>query len=161
MTLIGQNEETENCIANALRIAEYARRFARRHWSFLGPGSEKKWYGTHAHKLDGDWDRTAEDVMLNFAESGHPIFRASSALERGELKSKGGGEKSTHYNGSGETVELILRTVISVTQLSFYGAAADLCKELDPETHQVQGNPPRMGSERVDSWKDEDRVFWM
>ena len=27
-------------------------------------------------------------MMLNFAESGHPIFRAASALERGDLKSK-------------------------------------------------------------------------
>ena len=25
-------------------------------------------------------------MMLNFAESGHPVFRATSALERGELK---------------------------------------------------------------------------
>ena len=55
--------------------------------------------------------------MLNFAESGHPIFRATSALR-------------SHFNGSDETVELILRTVISVNQLSIYGAVADLCKEL-------------------------------
>ena len=30
------------------------------------------------------WYRTSERMMLNFAESGHPIFRATSALERGE-----------------------------------------------------------------------------
>ena len=41
-------------------------------WSFLGPGSEKTWYGTCSDKTDGDWDRTAERMMLNFAESGHP-----------------------------------------------------------------------------------------
>ena len=40
--------------------------------------------------------------MLNFAESGHPVFRASSALKRGELKSKGKGVKSIHLNGSDE-----------------------------------------------------------
>ena len=27
-------------------------------------------------KRDGEWDKTAEGVMLNFAESGHPVFRA-------------------------------------------------------------------------------------
>ena len=54
--------------------------------------------------------------MLNIAESGHLVFRATSALERGELKSKGGGKKSIHFNRSAETVELILRTVISVNQ---------------------------------------------
>ena len=68
--------------------------------------------------------------MINFAESGNPIFRGSSALERGELKSKGKGMKTIHYNGTDETIELILRTVISVNQLSVYGAAADLCGEL-------------------------------
>ena len=68
--------------------------------------------------------------MINFAESGNPIFRASSALERGELKNKGKGMKTIHSNGTDETFELILRTVISVNQLSVYGAAADLCGEL-------------------------------
>ena len=45
----------ENCIANALRFIEYARRFPQGRWSFLGPGSEKKWYGTHVNKPDGEW----------------------------------------------------------------------------------------------------------
>ena len=47
-------------------------------------------------------------MMLNFADSGHLVFCATSAKERGELKSKGGGKKSIHFNGSEETVELIL-----------------------------------------------------
>ena len=55
---------------------------------------------------------------------------ATSALERGELKSKGKGWKSIHFNGSDETIEFILRTGISVNQLSVYGAVADLCGEL-------------------------------
>ena len=46
----------EDCIANAHRDTEYARRFTRGHWSFLGPGSEKKWYGTHVSKPDGQCD---------------------------------------------------------------------------------------------------------
>ena len=33
-------------------IEEYAEKFPRGHWSFLGPGSEKKWYGTYDHKSD-------------------------------------------------------------------------------------------------------------
>ena len=64
--------------------------------------------------------------MLNFAKSGHLILRANSALERGELKSKGKWMKSIHFNGSDETIELILRTLISVNQLSVYSAVANM-----------------------------------
>ena len=53
----------EDCIANVLKITECARRFTRGHWSFSGPGSEKKWYGTHVNKLDGEWLKTAEGMM--------------------------------------------------------------------------------------------------
>ena len=65
----------ENCIANAINVAEYARRCTHGHRSFLGPGSEKKWYGTHTYKPNGEWDRVAEDMMLNFSDGGHPEFR--------------------------------------------------------------------------------------
>ena len=74
------------CIANSKLVPEYARKLAHGHWSFLGLGSEKKWYGTHTYKPNGKLDRVAEDMMLNFSESGHPVFRGSSALERGNLK---------------------------------------------------------------------------
>ena len=109
----------ENCIANALRVTECARRFTQGHWSFLVPGSEKKWYGTHADKADGEWDKTAEGMMLNFAESGHPVFRTSSAQERREIRSKGKGVTTIHFNSGVETIELILRTVISVNELQY------------------------------------------
>ena len=68
--------------------------------------------------------------MLNFGESRHPVFRASSTLERGELKSKGKGKTSIHFNGSEETIEVIVRMIISFNQVSIYGAVADLRKEL-------------------------------
>ena len=87
----------ELCIANSLNVAEYARRFAPGHWSFLGPGSETKWYGTHTYKPNGERDNVAEIMMINFCESGHPVFPGSSALERGDLKSKGKGKLSITF----------------------------------------------------------------
>ena len=120
----------EQCEYNSQTVAEYASKFPRGHWSFLGPGSEQKWYETFSHKPDGSWDRMAEEMMKNFSRSAHPIFRASSAFERGELRSKGGRRKSIHFNGSTENIELLLRTVISANQLSIYGAIADLCDEI-------------------------------
>ena len=65
-------------------------------------------------------------MMVNFSESGHPIFRAFSAFGRGLLRSKGSGKKAIHFNNSDENVELLLRTVIYANQLSVYGAVANL-----------------------------------
>ena len=75
----------EDCLGNALRVADYARKFTRGHLS------EHK-----SANLMENVIKTAEDMMLNFAESGHPIFRASSALQRGEMKREGKGVKSIH-----------------------------------------------------------------
>ena len=75
----------------------------------------------------------AEDMMMNLSDSGHPMFRASSASERGELNSKGHGKKSIHFNGSDENIELLLRTVISASQLSVYGPITDSCNKLSED----------------------------
>ena len=130
----GERGNTVKCFEKSVTVANYAHRFLLGRWSFWGPGSEKKWYGTYSDEPDVDWDKTAEPMMLNFAESGHPIFRATSALEGGGLRSKEKGEKSVHFNGNEETIELILRTIISVNQLSIYGAVADLWKELSKDS---------------------------
>ena len=76
--------------------------------------------------------------MLNSARSGHPIFRATSSMEREAERSKGKGKKFLHYVGSEETIELVLRAIISVNQLSIHGAVADSCKELS-EASEVAG----------------------
>ena len=46
--------------------------------------------------------------------------------------------KSTHFNGGDETIELILRTIISVNQFSVYGAAAEMCGELARDGKKVR-----------------------
>ena len=75
-------------------------------------------------------DRVAEDIMLNFSESGHTVFLGSSALERGDLESKGKGKLFIHFCVDDNTAELVRRTIISVNQLSIYGAVADMRDEL-------------------------------
>ena len=47
---------------------------------------------------------------------------------------------SIRFNGSEENIELILRAVISVNQLSIYGAVAGLCRELS-KNFRVSGKP--------------------
>ena len=70
-------------------------------------------------------------MMLTFAESKHPIFRSTSPLSRGVLKSKSGGKLSIHYCADSRTIETIFRTNNSVNQLSLYGAVAEICEECD------------------------------
>ena len=106
-----------------------AKRFPPGRWSFLGPGSEKKWFSTCIDRPRGEWDRVAELMMIKFGESGHPVFRATSPLSRGTLKSKGGGKLSIHFCADGDTIETVLRVIISVNQLSIYRAISDLCEQ--------------------------------
>ena len=89
----------EFCVNNSKTIKECAEIFLRGHWSFLGLGSEKKWWGAYDGKPDGSWNRTAEKMPQNFAGSGHPIFHCTSPLERRELRSKERGKTTIHFNG--------------------------------------------------------------
>ena len=61
-------------------------------------------------------------------ESGHPVFRASSAFEGGKSDIKEHGKKSSQFDDNEGNIEMLLRTVISVKQLSIYGALAGWCK---------------------------------
>ena len=88
----GSLDNEQECELNAKFVCVYARRFPAERWSFLGLGSEKKWYSTDNERPRGEWDRGAELMMIKFGESGHPVFRATSPLSRGVLKSKGGGK---------------------------------------------------------------------
>ena len=64
--------------------------------------------------------------MIKFGESGHPVFRATSPLSRGTLKSRGGGKLSKIFCADGDTIETVFRTIISVNQLSNYGAVSEI-----------------------------------
>ena len=106
------------CESNAQIVSLFAKGFGARQWSFLGPGSEKKWYSINEDSPQGEWDKIAERMLLEFADSGHPVFRATSPLPRGMLKSRGGGKLSIHYCADLETITTVFRTIFTVRQLS-------------------------------------------
>ena len=138
--LWGSSDYEKECESNARLVSLYAKRFGTGQWSFLGPGSEKKWYSISADSPQGKWDRIAEKMMLDFGESRHPVFRSTSPLSRGQLKSKGGGKLSIHYCADLDTVKSVFRTIISVNQLSLYGAVAEMCEEYET-FHDRTGQP--------------------
>ena len=140
----GSRDNKIECESNAKLVSLFARRFGARQWSFLGPGSEKKWYSISEDSPQGERDKMAELMMLTFAEIGHPVFRATSPLSRGRLKSKGGGKLSTHYCADLETIKTVFRIVISVNQLSLYGAVAEMCEKYQT-FHDRTGKPAVRG----------------
>ena len=128
-----KNGNKDECLKNASFVKTFAGRFGIGQWSFIGPGSEKKWYSSE-NSPQGAWDHIAEEMLLEFAQSAHPIFRATTPLSRGQLKSKRRGKLSIHFTADQDTVDTIYRIILSVNQLSIYGAVAAICEEY--ENHQ-------------------------
>ena len=100
----------EECLANARVVKVLARKFGVGQWSFIGPGSEKKCYSAE-NSPQRAWDHIADEMLLEFAESGHPTFRATTPLSRGILKSKGHGKLSIHFTADYPTIETIFRII--------------------------------------------------
>ena len=92
----------------------------------------------------GIWDNIAKSMLVEFAESGCPIFRATTPLSRGQLKSKGHGKLSIHCAADLETVETIFRMLVFANQLSLYGAVAEICEESE-SIHERTERPVVMG----------------
>ena len=142
MTSPVTEKATKNeCLANAGVVKVLARKFGVGQWSFIGPGSEKKWYSAEKSP-QGAWDNIAEEMLLEFAESGCPIFRATTPLSRGNLKSKGHGKLSIHFAADEFTIDTIFRIILSFNQLSIYGAVAAICEEF--ESHQDGSGEPEI-----------------
>ena len=65
-----------------------------------------------------------------------PVIRYSDVpvpWREDNSRSKSGGKTTIHFNGSTENIELLHQMVISVNQLSLYGAVADMFAELPIE----------------------------
>ena len=86
-------------------------------------------------RKSGILPRTAhKEPGLECAESGHPVFRATTPLSRGSLKSKRRGKLSIHFAADQDTIDTIYRIILSVNKLSVYGAVTVICEEF--EDHQ-------------------------
>ena len=86
----------------------------------------------------GIWDHIVEKMLVEFTESGCPIFRATTPLSRGELKTKGHGKLSSHSAADHQTIETIIRIIAFANQLSLYEAVANTCEERVPSRSSGQ-----------------------
>ena len=99
------------CLANAKVVSIFAKKFGIGQWSFIGPGSEKKWYSVEESSPQGIRNCIADEMLLEFAESGCLTFRATTPLSRGSLKSKGHGKLSIHSAADQDTIWTIFRKI--------------------------------------------------
>ena len=65
----------------------------------------KKWFSMEENSPQGIWDHIAEEMLLEFAESGCPFFRATTPLSMGNLLSKGHGKLSIHFIADEPTID--------------------------------------------------------
>ena len=122
------------CESNANLFSLYAKRFGTGQWSFLGLGSDKSGILISADSPQGEGDKMAEKMIVTF------VFRATSPLSRGQIKSKGGGKLSIHSCVDQDTITTVFATITSVNQLSLYGAVANMCEEYETFHHRT-GKP--------------------
>ena len=94
------------------------------------------------------WDHIAETMLLEFAESTCPIFRATTPLSRGQLRSKGHGKLSIHYCATQATIETVFRIIVSANQLSLYEAVANMCEEYESH-HDRSGRPDKLMGQSI------------
>ena len=130
----------EECVANSKVVSIFAKKFGIGQWSFIGPASEKKWYSMEESGPQGIRDHIADKMLLEFAESGCLIFRATTPLSRGNLKRKGHGKLPIHFTADYPTIETIFRIIVFANQLSLYGAVANMCEEC--ESRQDRSGQP-------------------
>ena len=146
----GSRANEKECLANARLVTLYARRFGKGQWSFIGLGSEKKWYSISEDSPQGEWDRTAEKMLVELAESGCPIFRATSPLSRGRLKSKGHGKfvdtLCSRFGNDWDYFSHYLQTSSVFTEQS-----RRCVKSMNPFTRD-RGNPLSEGNQVLHTW---------
>ena len=124
----------DECLANAGVVKVLARKFGVGQWSFIGPGSEKKWFSAE-NSPQGAWDNIAEEMLLEFAESGHPTFRATTPLSRVSSKAK----DVENYRCA--SPQMILQ-LLQFFALSFLSISSALCEEF--ESHQDGSGEPEI-----------------
>ena len=107
----------------------------------------------------GIWDNIAEKMLLKFAESGCPIFRATTSLSRGKLKSKGHGKLSIHFAATQETIEAIVSKLFLQISSVFTEQSRKCVKNMNPFTID-QGNLIKLLDNQLCSVKSRQKFLW-
>ena len=117
-----------------------AKNFGKGQWSLIGqvPRRSDILWKRIVHKEF--WIISRKRRCWNLLKVDCPIFRATTPLSRGKLKSKGHGKLSIHFAADQQIIEIIFRIIVFAYQLSLYGAVANMCEEYET-LHDRSGRP--------------------
>ena len=138
----------EECLANARVVKVLVKKFGVAQWSFIGPGSAKKWYSGEENSPQGAWDHIADEMLLEFAESGHPIFHATTHCPGKSSKAKDTENCRFTLLQTKKQLRLFVRIIISANQLSIYGAVANMCEKCE-SLHDRSGHSDKVMGQSI------------
>ena len=69
--------DEEFCTSNSQQVKQHAQRFQTGHWTFIGPGDERTWYGTRDYRPETRWNAAAAKLIRIFMETITPSSRVS------------------------------------------------------------------------------------
>ena len=130
-------DNKDECLRNANIVKTFAGRFGIGQWSFIGLSLDQvlRRSGILPRIVHKELGTTLRKRCYNYSQKVDILsFVSTTPLSRGKLKSKRKGKVSIHFTADQDTVDTIYRIILSVNQLSVYGAVAALCDEF--ENHQ-------------------------
>ena len=77
---------------------------------------------------------------------------SNDTIVQRKVESKGKGKVSIHFSADPDTVDAIYRIILSVNQLSIYGAVAAICNEYDDQPDST-GEPVIVEGQSIVLWK--------
>ena len=114
------------------------KRFGAGQWSFLVLVQREKWYSISADSPQGELGQNGREDDVDIRKKRTPSLPCHESIV--QLKSKGGGQLSIHYCADPGYDSNCFRTIVSVNQLSLYGAVAEMCEEYET-FHDRTGGP--------------------
>ena len=128
-----KNGNKDECLKNANIVKTFAGRFGIGQWSFFWTRFWEKvvFFREQSTRCLGPYCGRGVATIRRKRTSYLPC---NDSLVQGQLKSKGKGKVSIHFTADQDTMNTIYRILLSVNQLSVYGAVAAICEEF--EDHQ-------------------------
>ena len=155
----GKGNEKE-CVANVKVGSILAKKFGIGQWSFIGPGSEEKWYSMEKRIVDKEFGITSRTRCCWNSQKARVQFSVQQLHCPGIISKAKDTENCRYiFAADQETIETIFRMIVSANELSLHGAVANMCEEF--ESHQDRsGQPDVLMGQSIDLCEIKAEVLW-